>query len=513
MTTFNPVSNNKRIAKNTVTLYFRTLVVLVISLYTSRLVLKALGAEDLGIYNVVGGIVALLVFIRATLSSSTSRFITYELGKGSNVHDINRVFSAAMSIHLIIVACVILLGETLGLFIFFNWIEIPVERHTAALIVYHCALVMFCINLLSSPYESIIIAKEEMQVFAFISIINAILQLGLAVLLIRCNSDRLILYGLIMTLITVVVFFCYYFYIRSKHSEYKYRVLWDSYYSRQMFSFSGWTLLGASTNAATQQGVSILFNNFVGLIANAALGFANQVNAALQSFVGSFRLSFNPQVIKYYAQHDLPQMHLLMNRASKFGFMLAYVIALPLIVNMDYVLHIWLEEVPKYTVEFCQLILICTIIDSTTGVLNTGITATGNIRGFQIGISISFFLDLITASLLLVLHLSPTLVFGSRIITRGGINMLIELYFVRKQLSFSLRRYIIEVLIPIIFALAFTIPFIWLIGGTLNSLNGLMLSILISVISCAFITLFVFLNRDERKTVYKMVKNRIKNEI
>lgn len=502
-------SSNRRIAKNTVLLYLRTLIVLFISLYTSRLVLKALGAEDMGIYNVVGGIVALMLFFRASLSKATSRFITYGLGNGSDESTLMRIFSAAMTNHLIIVGVVIIVGETVGLLILNHWTDIPEIRQTAAFWTYQCALVIFCIQIITSPYESVVIAQEDMSIYAYMSILSAVLKLVIALIMLGSSLDRLILYGVLMVLMDASVLLIYYIYDHKKYSVFRFSLIWDADFSKRMFTFSGWTLLGSSTNALTQQGVSLLFNNFIGLIANTALGFANQINAALSQFVSSFSTAFNPQIIKLYAQKEMLQMNLLMQRASKFSFMLTYVVALPLIFNMDFVLQIWLGNVPKYTTEFCQLILICCVIDGTTSVFNTAINATGNIKGFQIGISFSFLLDIITSAILLVMNMHPALVFSSRIITRGFINMLIEFFFIRKQLAFNMKRYVQSVLLPILVTIAVTVPIMWFSAIQFEGWKALIISCAISLICCSLITWVLFLHSTEREKIYCIVKNKL----
>lgn len=500
------VSQNERIAKNTIMLYIRTVVVLFVSLYTSRMVLKALGAEDLGIYNVVGGIVALLSFFRIALSKSTSRFITYELGNGNDGERLRRIYSSAMTIHIIITLIVIVLGESLGILVLNYWTDIPELRQPAAQWVYQCSLLTFAVQILTAPYESIVIAYEKMNIYAYLSILSAILKLVVVLVILDANIDHLILYSILLVTVDFIIFIGYYLYDKKNYIFLRFKLTWDKEYSYKIFAFSGWTVLGSSANAATQQGVSLLFNNFVGLIANTALGFANQVNGAVGSFVGSFQTAFNPQVIKLYAQGEQKEMHLLMTRASKFSFVLAYVLALPLIVNMDYVLSIWLGDVPLYTVEFCQLILICCVIDSTTGVFNTAITATGDIKGYQIGISLSFCLDLLTAAVLLFLNLNPTLVFGSRILTRGLINMAIGLYFSKKQLDFSITNYTKDVVAPIILMLAITIPLMIVFVKSDSGFKCLLLSCIVSLISCTVITFFAFANKGERKVISQKLK-------
>ena len=499
-------SSNRRIAKNTVLLYIRTIIVLFISLYTSRLILKALGAEDLGIYNVVGGIVAMMAFFRHSLSRSTSRFITYELGKKGDSGSLSRIFSSSMTIHLMIAGIAIVLGETIGLYVMENWTDIPESRHQAASWVYQCALVIFSLQILTSPYESIVIAHERMSVFAYMSILSALLKLAIVFILLGNSSDRLILYGVLMVLMDALILIIYYCYSQKKFSAFRFRILWDKELSKRIFAFSGWTLLGSTMNTATQQGVSLLFNNFVGLIANTALGFSNQVNGAITQFVSSFQTAFNPQIIKLYAQKEMHQMHTLMIRASKFSFVLAYMLALPLIFNMNFVLGIWLGEVPKFTVEFCQLILMCSIIDSITGVFNTSITATGNIKGFQIGISCSFLLDIVTSAILLYNEMHPALVFGSRILTRGVLNMIIELFFVRKQLNFSIKNYITRVLIPIFISILISIPLLLFVSSIFNGFARLLTSCLSSVVFCLILTYLLLLDKHEKEMVANQIK-------
>ena len=503
-------SINKRIARNTVLLYFRTAIVLVVSLYSSRILLQALGVVDFGIYNVVGGIVLLMSFFRTALSKSTSRFIIYELGNKGDAGSLNRVFSAAMSIHIIIAVAVIIVGETIGLLILNYWTDIPEARQTAAFWVFQFSIIVFSLQILTSPYESVVIAHENMSVFAYMSILAAILKLGIVLMIMFCDKDRLIIYALLLVVMDLLILLIYALYDRRKYSFTKFTFVWDKEYSGKMFSFSGWTLLGSSANVATQQGVSLLFNNFVGLVANAALGFANQVNSAIQTFVGSFQKAFNPQIIKLYAQEDLTQMRLLMTRSAKFSFILAYVIAVPLIANMELVLQIWLVEVPQYTVDFCQLILVCSVIDATTGVLNTSISATGKIKGFQIGLSVSFMIDLMFAALLLWLNMPPALVFGSRIVTRGLFNMAIELYYVRKFLDYSLQDYFKDVLSPILYILLVTLPIIMLIYNMFDSWEKLLITCSFSLLSCGMATYFILLKRHERQVVFNAIKQKMK---
>ena len=496
------VNDNKRIAKNTIFLYIRTIVVLLVSLYTSRVVLQVLGAKDLGIYNVVGGIVTMMSFFQAAQTKATSRFITYELGKHSSNKILQKVFSVCMTIHIIIAIISLIFGETVGLWIITHWTDIPLERQAAAMWVYQFALIVFCCQIVRVPYDAIVVAHERMSMYAYMSILEAVLLLGMAFLLMVTSGDSLIYYSASVAFIAFIVFLCYYIYVHRLFDAYRYKLLWDKEYSMRILSFSGWTLLGSSANTATQQGTNLLMNNFVGLIANAALGFASQVNIAVSKFVNGFSTAFTPQIIKLYAQKEYESMHILMNRSSKFSFVLCYLMALPLITNMGFILSLWLgNNVPMYTKEFCQLILVCTIFDATTGVYNTTITATGKIKYYQTAISLSFLLDLACCYVLLVCSINPVFVFGSRIITRGIINMLIGLFFVKSYTHFDILNYSKTVLLNIILTMIISILPVYFIAKITDGWICLISTSLVSVLLITICSLYIIMTQSERQSV------------
>lgn len=496
------VNDNKRIAKNTIFLYIRTIVVLLVSLYTSRVVLQVLGAKDLGIYNVAGGIVTMMSFFQAAQTKATSRFITYELGKHSSNKILQKVFSVCMTIHIIIAIISLIFGETVGLWIITHWTDIPLERQAAAMWVYQFALIVFCCQIVRVPYDAIVVAHERMSMYAYMSILEAVLLLGMAFLLMVTPGDSLIYYSASVAFIAFIVFLCYYIYVHRLFDAYRYKLLWDKEYSMRILSFSGWTLLGSSANTATQQGTNLLMNNFVGLIANAALGFASQVNIAVSKFVNGFSTAFTPQIIKLYAQKEYESMHILMNRSSKFSFVLCYLMALPLITNMGFILSLWLgNNVPMYTKEFCQLILVCTIFDATTGVYNTTITATGKIKYYQTAISLSFLLDLACCYVLLVCSINPAFVFGSRIMTRGIINMLIGLYFVKSYTHFDILNYSKTVLLNIILTMIISILPVYFIAKVTDGWICLISTSLVSVLLITICSLYIIMTQSERQSV------------
>ena len=500
---------NIRVAKNAIFLYARTIVVLIVALYTSRLLLLSLGDVDLGVFNLVGGIVALFFFLRSAQSKATSRFITYDIGKNATDEQARKTFSACVSIHLLIAFVILIIGEIVGLWIVNHLIDIPIERYFAANLVFQCALLNFCIKICQVPYEAVIIAHEEMYVVAYLAIAEALIQLALILFLQQTHGDRLVLYGVLLLVEACVLILLHIGYVKIKHKTYRCRLEWNNATCKRILSFSGWTIVGSSTNTLTQQGVSILMNNFVGIIANTALGFANQVNGAVQRFVGSFTTAFNPQIVKLYAQGDSKRLKLLINRSSKFSFVLAYLMALPLIMNMEFVLSVWLDHIPEYTTAFCQLILICSVIDATTGVYNTTITATGDIKRYQISISLSFLLDVVCAYLLLSFSVNPVLVFGSRIFTRGILNGIIGLHFIKRKLNCSILGYCRSVLLPVTLTFIITFPVTTLICQQTNGWISLFSSTLINSVLCCVCTWLIICTKAERNGIIEIVLNKL----
>lgn len=491
-------SNNQRLAKNTLLLYIRTFLVLFLSLYITRLVLQALGERDLGIYNVVGGIVVMLSFVQSSLTITIGRFITFELGRDPSSDNMSKICSICITILMIAGLIIFVISEFAGVYIIEEWTTIPQERMLAAHVVYQFSLLIFLVQMQRVPFDSIVIAHEKMSFYAYMSIFETILKLLAVVLLLKTRSDRLIAYVGLLFLITIILFCCYYYYVKKYYNHCRLHWMWDRKVSYSIMMFSGWSVLGSATNTATQQGVNLLLNNFVGLVANTAMGFTNQVVQAVNVFVSSFTTAFNPQVTKYYAAGEQQNLQLLMCRASKFSFVLAFFIACPMIINMDYLLSIWLKDVPQYTTDFCRLVLVCAIIDATTGVYNTAITASGKIKKYQICISISFLIDLIISYFLLINGIYPAFVFVSRIITRGFLNMGVGLYFSYREVSFNLQDYFRQVLQPIILILLFMAPFAWGCEMLESGVLKLLITSLLIFVSVPFLTYFLFLTSAER---------------
>ena len=395
-----PSENTRRIAKNTVMLYIRMLLIMAVTLYTSRVVLNVLGVEDFGIYNVVGGIVVMFSFLNGAMATSTQRFLSFSLGKNDQ-EQVARVFSMSMTTHISIALIVLLLAETFGLWIFYRYLNIPPERMGAAQWVYQLSVLTFCISIIRVPYNAGIIAYERMSFYAYISIVEVCLKLGMVILLQYLGSDKLILYALLMALTTGIVTFIYKLYCCKTFSVCRYHYFWDKHLYKELISFSGWSLFGSAANVGVQQGINILLNVFFGVVTNAALGIANQVSSAVSQLVGNFQTAFNPALVKSYASGDYSYFVRLIFQTSRFSYFLLFIIALPLYLCMPFVLKVWLDIVPEYTVVFCRWMLVFVLIDAVSAPLWISVQAIGKIRSYQLLMSALIFLNIPLSWLLL----------------------------------------------------------------------------------------------------------------
>ena len=379
----NTTENNKRIAKNTLLLYFRMLFLMAVSLYTSRVVLNALGVEDFGIYNVVGGVVAMFTVLSGSLSAAISRFITYELGKG-NQENLNKIFSSAVTIQLGLAGIIILLVETIGIWFLNVKMNISEVRMEAANWVFQFSILTFAINLVSVPYNASIIAHEKMSAFAYISILEAVGKLTIAYLIGISPIDKLIFYAILMCAVALIVCFTYGNYCKRHFSECTYRFIWDKQLLKQMFGFAGWNFIGTASAVLRDQGGNVVINLFCGPTVNAARGVAFQVNNAVNQFVANFMTALNPQITKSYASGDKEYMMTLIFQGARLSFYMLLLLSLPILVNTHYILELWLKIVPEHTVLFVQLVLIFTMSESISQPLITAMLATGKIRNYQI---------------------------------------------------------------------------------------------------------------------------------
>ena len=375
-------SNNKRIARNTAMLYIRMLLIMGVTLYTTRIVLRILGVEDFGIYNVVGGVITMASFLSASMSSAIQRFLSFELGK-NNLIQVQRVFSMSINLHLIVAIAIFILAETFGLWFINTQLAIPAERLIAANWVYQFSIFAFIVNIISVPYNAVILAYEKMNIFAYIGIVEVLLKLTAAFALNWFGFDKLALYAIFIFIISLIVRIFYGIYVKRNIQDCTYSFFWDKKLFNTLLNFAGWNLWGNIAFVTYNQGINILLNIFFGPAINAARAIAYQVNSALNSFVANFQVALKPQIIKSYAIGDNSYMHSLIFSGAKYSFFLMILLCAPIILSTSQILNLWLDTVPAYTIVFCQLVLIETIINSLSGTLMSGAQASGKIKLYQ----------------------------------------------------------------------------------------------------------------------------------
>lgn len=371
-------ANNKRIAKNTLFLYVRMGLSMFVSLYTSRVVLQVLGVEDYGIYGVVGGVVAMFEFLNASMSGATARFLTYELGRGDS-QQLHKTFCMAFYEHVIIASIVLLVCETVGLWFLNTKLVIPTDRLTAANWVFQLSILSMMLNVTQVPYNASIISHEKMDVYAYVGMANVLLKLLIVYLLDVFLFDKLVFYALLVFCVSLSIAMFYRFYCHRHFSECRLQWLWDYPLLKKMFSFSGWDLYGNLSVTARTQGVNLLLNMFFGPALNAASSIATHVQGAVMNFAANVSTAVKPQIIKYYAQGNYQEMVRLMSNTVRLNYLILMVISIPLMVELPYILHLWLGQVPDYTVSFCALTLIFNFYANMSYTLVTGIHATGKI--------------------------------------------------------------------------------------------------------------------------------------
>lgn len=436
-------SSTYRIAYNTLFLYFRMLLTMGVSLYTSRVILNALGIEDYGIYNVVGGVVAMFGIFSGSLSAAISRFITFELGKG-DIDKLKRIFCTSVNIQVILIAIITILMETIGIWFLNNKMVIPEERLAAANWVFQFSVVTFALNLLSVPYNAVIIAHEKMSAFAYISIIDCTLKLIVAFIIAYNPFDKLVYYGLLIMIVGLINRMMYAIYSKKHFEEATYRIIFDKGLMKEMFGFAGWNFIGASSAVLRDQGGNVLINLFFGPTVNAARGVAMQVSSAVSSFVSSFTTAVNPQITKSYAAGDKEYMLKLVFQSTKFSFYILLFISLPIFVSAPYLLDIWLEKVPEYSVSFVRLIVIYVLSESLAFSLITLMLATGNIRNYQLIVGGCQLLNFPLSFFCLKYSMPPESVFVVAIIVCVACEIL-RLIMLKKMVGLPVRLFLTDV--------------------------------------------------------------------
>lgn len=448
-------SNNKRIAKNTLLLYVRMLFMMAISLFTSRVILNTLGVEDYGIQNVVGGVVAMFGFLNGSMSSATQRYITFALGKGDEDR-LQIVFSTTLQIHALIACIIVLLGETVGLWFLYNKMQIPVERMNAAFWVLQCSIVSTVVMIVSVPYNACIIAHEKMSAFAYISVLEAILKLIIVYLLLVFPFDKLIVYALLTLIVQLLIRFCYSIYCHRHFQETKYKHVWNKPLFKEMTSFAVWSLWGNLSGVLYTQGLNMILNVFFGPVVNAARAIAVQVQAAVQQFVGNFQMALNPQITKNLASGNLEQMHSLMFRSARFSFLLLFFITLPVILETEFILSVWLKTVPDDAVIFTQIMICISLIYTTANPCVIANQATGKVKVYQIVVGGILLTILPISYIVLKLGAPAYSVFIVHFCVES-IAQFTRMYMLRKLINLPMRQYLQNIYFPIMATVAVSI--------------------------------------------------------
>ena len=501
--------NNKRIAKNTLLLYMRMIFLMLISLYTSRVVLNALGVENYGIYSVVGGVVAMFTVVSGSLSGAISRFITFELGKGDK-YKLKRVFSTSVTIQMGMSLVFVIIAETAGLWFLNTMMNIPEDRMYAANWVLQFSIITFVVNLINVPYNATIIAHERMSAFAYISILEAVCKLSVALLISVSPIDKLIFYGILLMATSLLIRLTYGIYCKRNFEECTYNFTLDKPLLKKMTSFAGWNFFGSVCSMFNNQGVNMLMNIYFDVTVNAARGVAGQVNGAISQFINSFTMAVNPQITKSYASGDYDYMYKLICRSTKFSSFLMLLIAVPFVLEAQTVLEIWLKNPPEYAVIFAQLSIFTSIINYVWGnALLTGMMATGNIKKYVFVISACGFVVFPVTWICYALSLPPQSFYVAFIIVYCFI-LWVRLRFMKSILHHSIKRFVIDVygrIIPIM-ALAFVIPLILRQSMTPGILR-LVCVCLVSVPVTAALSYYLGMTTNEKLFIKEKVKSKI----
>lgn len=491
--------NNKRIAKNTLLLYIRMFISIIIGLYTSRVILEVLGVNDYGVYNVVGGIVAMFAFLNSAMTAASQRFISFELGTG-NLEKLKKVFSTSVEIHLVIAFIIFLLAETIGLWFLNAKLNISPERMVAANWVYQSAILSFMLTVISVPYNSCIVAHEHMQAFAYISILDVFLKLVIVLILTVIPFDKLISYSILLLSVSLIIRIIYSIYCKKHFFECSFHWTYDKKLFREMFGFASWSLIGNLGFAIKDQGSNIVLNLFYGTALNAARGVAVQVNGIVSSFSSNFIMALNPQITKQYASGNIEQSINLVYAGCRFSFFLLSIIAVPILINIDYILTLWLgTNVPSYTSDFLFYSLWASIIASMATPIVNALQATGKIRTFQIIIFFIMICEMPLAYLILNLGYEPFyIMFGTLFVT--FIGLIARFILLKQQVNeYSISHFIFNILIKnlILIIVSFGITFIIKKNLPENFLFFIITSLIAIIITIAIIY-SVGITRKER---------------
>ena len=496
--------SNKRIAKNTLILYVRMFLMMLVGLYTSRVNLAALGVDNFGVYNVVGGFVAMFSIISTSLSGAISRFITYELGRGGG-DKLKTMFSTSVNIMAGLSLLIVIIAELLGPWFIDTQLDIPAGREIAAQWVFQFSILNFVVGLISVPYNAAIVAHERMSAFAYISIFEALGKLAVALLIPYSPIDKLIFYAGLLCTMSLIIRFIYGYYCKRHFAECTYTFTFDKSIFKQMSGFAGWNFFNSTNYILNNQGVNMLMNIFFGVAVNAARGIAVSVDNIVNQFVGNFMTAINPQITKSYASGDLDRMHKLVCRGAKFSYYCMFLLVLPIILGAEQILDLWLVDVPKYTVLFVQLILLMSLCDCIGRTGYTACMATGRLKKYSLVIGSIGIFEFPLAWIAFSLGAQPQYAYYIYVIVKIAV-LIARMYLMEEMVHLKVRMFVTNVILPILLTTLVAIVIPVMLNVVMEpSLVRLFVVTIVAVLCVAVSALFLGMTIAERDVIKRMV--------
>lgn len=498
----------KRIAKNTMILYVQMLLGLLVGLYTSRVILNVLGVEDFGIYNVVGGVVVMFSVLNNSMSSSTSRFLTFELGR-KNYEKLKQYFDSSVFIHVAIGLLIVFIAELIGVWFMKTEMNISTLRMDAAIWVFHATILSLFLTIVCVPYRAVIVAREKFTVLAVVSVIELLLRLIIVFLLLLTTHDKLIVYAILSFIVQVLLSISYVVYCRTYFAETRGKMRVNRSLHKEMFSFAGWSLFGDSAVMLMTQGVNVLLNIFFGATVNAARGVAVQVQGMVGRFISSFQVAVNPQLTKSYANKDLDYMHRLIYSSSKYSFCLFLLLALPVFLDTQLILVLWLKIVPEHTVNFIRLLLLISLIDCLANPLIVAAKATGVIRKYQTVLGTLLLLVVPISYTMLRLGYPPDIVFVVHLFI-VVVGQVLRVILIKPMIDLSYKAYFSKVVMRcfIVLVLAPIIPVLFMYNMNESIIRFVLIGCS-SVLSVGAVVYLFVLEVEEKKIITDKLTSRL----
>ena len=505
------MSDNSRIAKNTIFMYVRMVITMLVGLYTSRVVLQVLGVEDYGLYNVIGGIIALFTVLNAALVNTTSRFITVSLAKG-DARDTRQIFNMALLLHLFVGAIIVILGETVGLWYLHAKLVIPVGREVAAEWLYQFTVISALLSTILVPYNAAIVAHERINIYAIIQILDAFLKLGIVIFLQYIVFDKLIIYAFLMLMVTVFNFVFNFVYCHKFFAEVKFLVYWSRSKFKEILKFIGWAIVGNFSSMFYTQGINLILNAFCGPAVNAARGIAVQVEGLVRQFANNVQTAINPQILKSHAVKEMDRMYYLIIASSRICFYLLFIISLPIILETDFLLKLWLVDVPDHTVNFIRIILMCVLLDAFGNPMYTANLASGKLaiyHGTLVTLAYGFmFVTYFATKSTLI----PEIAFLC-LLLKEVIGFVLKIFILNRQVGLKPKLYVSRVLKPVFVVVVFSVipPLIvhcFLKDGWADFIT----TSFVAVLSVAIVVYSFGITKEERNYAMIFVKNKIQNK-